>query len=84
MISSLTEKIALESFSKHSLINSAHITMDGDHSAKTFEQGANSALKENKITSGIHKSTNQTPAAGEKTQGYALSRPLAFWLTNLC
>ncbi|MCJ1459221.1 hypothetical protein MMC28_009598 [Mycoblastus sanguinarius] len=43
--------------------------MDGDNTAKTFEQGANSALKENEMTSGIHESVKQTPAAGEKTTG---------------
>ena len=34
--------------------------MDGDHTAKTFEQGANSALKENELASGIHESVKQT------------------------
>ena len=34
--------------------------MDGDHTAKSFEQGANSAIKENELTSGIHESVNQT------------------------
>ena len=34
--------------------------MDGDNSAKTMEQGANSAMKENELTSGIHESVNQT------------------------
>ena len=59
--------------------------MDGDQTAKTFEQGANSALKENELTSGIHESVKQTvstetchrdpiancvkPSEGEKTQG---------------
>lgn len=33
--------------------------MDGDTSAKTFEQGANSATKDQEFTSGIHESTNQ-------------------------
>lgn len=33
--------------------------MDGDSSAKTFEQGANSALKETEMSSGIHESVNQ-------------------------
>ncbi len=33
--------------------------MDGDHTAKTFEQGANSAMKDQELTSGIHESTNQ-------------------------
>ena len=43
--------------------------MDGDHTAKTYEQGANSALKETEMGSGIHESVNQAPAASEKTQG---------------
>ncbi|KAL8972696.1 MAG: hypothetical protein Q9197_002656 [Variospora fuerteventurae] len=43
--------------------------MDGDHSAKTFEQGANSAMKDQEMTSGIHES----PAAGDKTQGTGTS-----------
>ena len=34
--------------------------MDGDNTAKTFEQGANSALKENEMTSGLHESVKQT------------------------
>lgn len=33
--------------------------MDGDHSAKTFEQGANSAMKDQELTSGVHESVNQ-------------------------
>ena len=33
--------------------------MDGDSSAKTMEQGANSAMKDQDFTSGIHESTNQ-------------------------
>ncbi|MDI1485629.1 MAG: hypothetical protein OHK93_003818 [Ramalina farinacea] len=47
--------------------------MDGDHTAKTFEQGANSALKENEMSSGVHESVNQVPAAGDKTQGTGTS-----------
>ncbi|KAL8654922.1 MAG: hypothetical protein Q9226_003246 [Calogaya cf. arnoldii] len=47
--------------------------MDGDHSAKTFEQGANSAQKDQELTSGIHESVNQVPAAGDKTQGTGTS-----------
>jgi len=35
-------------------------SMDGDSSAKTFEAGANSALKDQDLTSGIHESVNQT------------------------
>lgn len=34
--------------------------MDGDHSAKTMEQGANSAMKDDGMASGIHESTKQT------------------------
>ena len=33
--------------------------MDGDHTAKTFEQGANSAMKTTEGASGIHESVNQ-------------------------
>ena len=33
--------------------------MDGDNSAKAFEQGANSAVKENELTSGLHESVKQ-------------------------
>ncbi|KAL8819094.1 MAG: hypothetical protein Q9191_007809 [Dirinaria sp. TL-2023a] len=47
--------------------------MDGDHSAKIMEQGANSAMKDQELTSGIHESTNQIPAAGDKTQGAGTS-----------
>ncbi|KAL8757142.1 MAG: hypothetical protein Q9184_004289 [Pyrenodesmia sp. 2 TL-2023] len=47
--------------------------MDGDHSAKTMDQGANSALKDQEFTSGIHESASQIPAAGEKTQGTGTS-----------
>ena len=34
--------------------------MDGDSTAKSFEQGANSAVKENEMSSGIHESVKQT------------------------
>ncbi len=34
--------------------------MDGDQSAKTMEQGANSALHETEMSSGIHESIKQT------------------------
>ena len=40
-------------------------TMDGDNTAKNFEQGANSALKENELTSGIHESVKQTVGRSE-------------------
>ena len=33
--------------------------MDGDHAAKSMEQGANSAMKDQELTSGIHESVNQ-------------------------
>ena len=33
--------------------------MDGDHTAKTFEQGANSAMKDQEMTGGVHESVNQ-------------------------
>ncbi|NRK29869.1 hypothetical protein F3B07_22965 [Salmonella enterica subsp. enterica serovar Typhi] len=47
--------------------------MDGDSTAKSFEQGANSAVKETELSSGIHESVKQTPAAGEKTTGTGTS-----------
>ena len=34
--------------------------MDGDNTAKTFEQGANSAVKDTDLTQGLHESYNQT------------------------
>ena len=33
--------------------------MDGDQTAKTFEQGANSAMKDTEMSSGVHESVNQ-------------------------
>lgn len=33
--------------------------MDGDNTAKTFEQGANSVTKETELSSGLHESVNQ-------------------------
>ncbi|KAF6231775.1 hypothetical protein HO173_010077 [Letharia columbiana] len=47
--------------------------MDGDHTAKSFEQGANSALKENEMSTGIHESVKQIPSAGDKTTGTGTS-----------
>lgn len=38
--------------------------MDGDNTAKTFEQGANSAVKENEMTSGLHETVKQTVCLG--------------------
>ncbi|KAI4124096.1 MAG: hypothetical protein LQ347_005861 [Umbilicaria vellea] len=49
------------------------MSMDGDNSAKAMEQGANSAMKDQDLTSGIHESTKQIPAAGEKTTGTGTS-----------
>jgi len=43
----------------HRLLSSLH-TMDGDQSAKTMEQGANSAMKDDSLASGIHETTKQT------------------------
>ena len=37
--------------------------MDGDNTAKSFEQGANSAVKETDLSSGIHESVKQTVGA---------------------
>ncbi len=39
--------------------------MDGDNTAKSFEQGANSALKDNEMSSGIHESVKQTVSDSE-------------------
>ncbi|MCJ1409815.1 hypothetical protein MMC19_003898 [Ptychographa xylographoides] len=48
--------------------------MDGDNTAKTFEQGANSAMKGGQdMVDGIHEGVKQTPAAGEKTTGNTTS-----------
>ncbi|MCJ1308554.1 hypothetical protein MMC25_002207 [Agyrium rufum] len=48
--------------------------MDGDQTAKTMEQGANSAMKGGQdLTEGIHESTKQIPAAGDKTTGTGTS-----------
>ncbi|MCJ1277175.1 hypothetical protein MMC21_004985 [Puttea exsequens] len=47
--------------------------MDGDHSAKTMEQGANSANKASDLTEGLHESVKQIPSAGDKTTGHGTS-----------
>lgn len=39
--------------------------MDGDNTAKSFEQGANSAMKETEMSSGIHESVKQTVGDSE-------------------
>lgn len=41
--------------------------MDGDHTAKSFEQGANSALKENEMSTGIHESVKQIVSGSESS-----------------
>lgn len=41
--------------------------MDGDHTAKSFEQGANSALKDTEMSSGIHESVKQTVRGSESS-----------------
>lgn len=46
-------------------------SMDGDQSAKTFEQGANSAVKDNEMTSGIHESVKQTVSRYESQPFHA-------------
>jgi hypothetical protein len=33
--------------------------MDGDHAAKTLEQGANAATKAQDLTEGVHESSTQ-------------------------
>lgn len=42
---------------------SALNNMDGDSTAKSFEQGANSAVRENEMSSGIHESVKQTASS---------------------
>ena len=54
--------------------------MDGDNTAKTFEQGANSAVKENEMTSGLHESVKQTVGS----RRFALVRPDANIRTASC
>ena len=52
----------------------ATAAMDGDRSAKTMEQGANSALKgAQDMTEGVDESVKQTPALGDKATGSGTS-----------
>ncbi|TVY48705.1 hypothetical protein LOCC1_G001415 [Lachnellula occidentalis] len=43
--------------------------MDGDATAKTFDDGANSAIKTMNDTDGIHEASHQATPAGDKTTG---------------
>jgi len=43
--------------------------MDGDQTAKEFDNGANSGLGSAELSSGIHEAAHQRDPAGEKTQG---------------
>jgi len=47
--------------------------MDGDHSAKSMEAGANSATKAMDMTEGIHEGASQGMGAGAKTTGHGTS-----------
>ncbi|EME46741.1 hypothetical protein DOTSEDRAFT_22775 [Dothistroma septosporum NZE10] len=48
--------------------------MDGDHSAKTMDQGASAATKVQDLTDGIHEDAKSTSTGvGEKTTGQGTS-----------
>jgi len=47
--------------------------MDGDHSAKTLDSGANSAIKTQDLTDSIHETAHQGAAAGDKATGHGTS-----------
>lgn len=47
--------------------------MDGDQSAKTFDSGANSAIRNAEGSDSIHEASHQADAAGEKTSGTGAS-----------
>ncbi|PBP24133.1 hypothetical protein BUE80_DR005025 [Diplocarpon rosae] len=47
--------------------------MDGDASAKTFDSGANSAIRNTEGSDSIHESSHQTAPVGEKTHGTGTS-----------
>ncbi|CZR50897.1 uncharacterized protein PAC_00771 [Phialocephala subalpina] len=47
--------------------------MDGDQTAKTFDEGANSAIKSMNDTDGIHEVSHRAEPAGEKTTGTGTS-----------
>ena len=53
--------------------------MDGDQSAKTMEQGANSAMKDDSMASGIHESVKQTvrPPSHSLLSQISLTHPAA-------
>ncbi|KAI1773418.1 hypothetical protein F4818DRAFT_422525 [Hypoxylon cercidicola] len=46
---------------------------DGDESARAVDRGANSAMPNTELSSGIHESANQREPAGAKTTGTATS-----------
>jgi len=57
-----------------SILPSLTNKMDGDHSAKSMEQGANSATKgAQDMTDGLHEGVKQTPAEGDKMTGHGTS-----------
>ncbi|KAH8814141.1 hypothetical protein F5882DRAFT_281792 [Hyaloscypha sp. PMI_1271] len=43
--------------------------MDGDSTAKTFDLGANSAIRNTEGSDSIHEASHQAAPAGEKTKG---------------
>jgi len=47
--------------------------MDGDSTAKTFDKGANSAMKTTNDTDGIHEASHQADPTGLKTTGTGTS-----------
>jgi len=47
--------------------------MDGDRTAKTLDQGINSATNATDMVDGIHESAHQSAPAGEKTTGTGTS-----------
>jgi len=61
----------------HKLLSSLH-TMDGDQSAKSMEQGANSAMKDDSLASGIHETTKQTVLSPTPLPSSSLLPPFPF------
>jgi len=47
--------------------------MDGDSTAKTMDQGANSVIRNVDGSDSIHEASHQSNAVGEKTQGTGTS-----------
>ncbi|EXJ58675.1 hypothetical protein A1O7_06103 [Cladophialophora yegresii CBS 114405] len=47
--------------------------MDGDHTGKNLDAGANAATKAQDLTEGIHEGTAQKAGAGDKTTGQGTS-----------